>query len=181
MHRLAKLTTIVASGLLLASVAALAWFDVAFVAPAVSKARALLVQASTTERQPPAHLVHLLAASDRNSERSALVRRLLHLEPSQVQDLRTTQRQLAELGTSVLIGWHLSEFELTSARLASSYMGNGIVGFERAAAKYFNTPLAQLTREQLAELVALERAPTTMLENPASLKRVKQLLLDRTA
>ena len=179
MHRLARFSAIVVGSLLVTSLVATAWFDVAFVQPAAAKARSLLAQASATERQPPTDLVRLLAASDGGKERgSVLVRRLLYLEPGQVNGLRTTQRQLVELGTTLLIGWHLNERELTSARIASAYLGASVVGFERGAAAYFNTSLELLSRDQLAELVALERAPTS---NPETVRRVKQLLLGRTA
>lgn len=179
MRRIAKLSALTVGSLLSASLIAMAWFDVTYVRPAASKARTFLAQASTTERQPPRRLAHLLAASDGGNEMaSALVRRLLQLEPAQVNGLRTTQRQLLELGIMTLIGWHLDESELIAARLASAHLGANVVGFERGATVYFHAPLERLSREQLAELVALERAPTA---SPEGVRRVKQRLLDRTA
>jgi hypothetical protein len=179
MNRLAKLSALVVGSLLVASLAAVAWFDIAFVRPMASKARALLAQASTAEREPPLDLVRLLAASDGGKERrSVLVRRLLYLDPPQVNGLRTTQRQLVELGATALIGWRLNEHEITSTRLVSAYLGAGVVGFEHAAAARFNVPLERLSRDQLAELVALERAPTADAER---IKRIKQHLLSRSA
>lgn len=174
-----KPSVIIIGALLGASFTAAAWLDVAYVLPAVAKARAVLAQASNSERQPSLQLLRLLAASDgENKGVSVVVRRLLPMTPSQVEGLRTPQRQLVELGATLLIGWHLDEHELTSTRLASAYLGTSHLGFEQAAVTYFREPLSTLSREQLAELVALERAPTA---TPETVKRIKQLLLDRTA
>lgn len=179
MHIHTKIPALIFGGLFLTSLVAISWFDIKYVGPAASKARSILAQASTTERQPPIELARLIAASDGGKEKAnVLVRRLLQTEPAQIDDLRTTHRQLIEFGTTVLIGWHLEESEITSARLASSYLGASIVGFERGASAYFNAPLEHLSRDQLAELVALERTPTA---SPEKIRRIKQLLLERTA
>lgn len=150
----------------------MSWFD-------MTHGPAFLAQASTTERQPPPGLAHRLAASDGGQEMpSALVRRLLHLEPSPANGLHTTQRQLVELGITALLGWHLDKSELTAARLASAYLGANIAGFEGGASADFNTPLGSLSGDQLAELVVLERVPVASRER---IRRVKKRLLDRSA
>jgi hypothetical protein len=177
MRRAAKLFFTLAAVALSASGLACVWFDVQVVAPAASKAHQALTLASQAERQPPPELTSLLRVADGRAGRSVIVRRLLAMPPSQVAGLRTLQRQVRELGTVALIGWHLDEREIMATRLTTAYMGPDTIGFERAAGAYFHTSLDHLSRDQLAELVARERVPTASAETH---QRIQQSLLNRT-
>lgn len=177
MHRTAKLLITFAAVLLTAGGLAGVWFNAQVVGPVADKARRALALASEAERQPSPELTSLLRVSNGGAGKSVVVRRLLFAPPSQVEGLHTLRRRALELCTVALIGWHLDERELITTQLTTAYMGPGVIGFEPAASAYFHTTLDRLSRDQMAELVARERAPMSSVETR---QRIQQYLLNRT-
>lgn len=77
---------------------------------------------------------------------------------------RTLVRKLNEAIMALLLEWHYAKDEILEAYLNEIYLGQdgrrSIHGFGLASQFYFEQPLAQLTSEQIALLVALVKGPS---------------------
>ena len=177
MRRAAWFVAIGGAGIGVVAAAALLLFEVAVVSPALAKAQCALAAAAPSERALPVALQEMLLKSPGATLKYHVARQLLSASPSQVEGLRTTRRQLTELGVGLLLPLHLSESELMSLFATQSFMGVGVKGFARASAVYLNTPLEQINSSQTARLVAISHAPSAYLANPERLERRIQFLL----
>jgi hypothetical protein len=153
-------------------------FEFAVVKPVLSTVHATMQFASAGERAPPAPLREMLDSAYGDSLKYHVAREILASDPSQLEGVGLTQRQIAELAVGLTLRLRLSRTELEATYLSRAYMGPGVRGFEKAAAKYLNKDIAHLTRLEAAKLVAIAHAPTYFLGSPARLEAKSQLLLN---
>lgn len=80
---------------------------------------------------------------------------------------------------STLVRLHLSEGEQLTLIVARAPMGPGVTGYPAAARAYFHKPLAALSLEETAGLVAIGVAPGAWLHAPDRHARLRERLLRR--
>jgi len=166
---LAGLVVCLASGVLV--------FDLMVVGPCVDRIKRELEAAAPSERQPPAVLLDMLRRAYGDHVKDVVVRhaasKLLEAEPP----ASTPHRLAVQAGLLCLLPWHLTDAEMVSSVLATTYMGRGSHGFAAASERHLGVPLERVDAEQAARLVAISWAPNMMLENTDRLQRRTQAIL----
>lgn len=163
-------------GLLAVIVLSVAAFDVAVVRPAVSTIESLLSDASADERNPPA-AVALLMHRFYGEGLKYHVARMVVRSSAELDRMSTSNRQVREIGIGLLMPLHLSDDQIQTAFLSRVYMGLTVRGFSQASQRHLHTPLAAVSNEQAAKLVAIASSPTLYLEDPVRLKKQAEYLL----
>jgi len=163
-------------GLLAVVVLSVAAFDMVVVRPAVSIIESLLSSASADERNPPA-AVSLLMHRFYGEGLKYSVARMVVRSSGELDQRSTSNRQVREIGIGLLMPLHLSDDQIQTAFLSQVYMGLKVRGFSQASQRHLRTPLAAVSNEQAAKLVAIASAPTLYLEDPVRLKKQAEYLL----
>jgi len=167
--------------LLLAPVIAFAAYDLIEFQPHRAEIQRLIDEAAPAEKSPPAVLRQVVHAAhpDATSSLSGSAVRLLRVRLDFASDTRTLHRQMKETLWWALVTLHCSEQEQSTLYLSLSYMGNDTYGFSKAAPALVGVPLADVSLEQAARLVAVTRAPSSYLRNPERWARASEVLLAR--
>jgi hypothetical protein len=180
MNRLLKVPLIAAASAVLASSAGFVAYDLAVFQSRRAQIGVLLSQASNDERFASPRLLALVRAD--TGDPSGQAARIL------VTDLPVTPIGAGQMGRHLtgvlwraLVALHLSEQEQVALIASRSSMGQGQVGYSAAAHHYFGKPLAQLSLEETASLVAIAWAPGAYLHAPDRQARRRELLLRRVA
>lgn len=164
-----------ATALLAGSVAAAIAFDLLVAGPHLAQVDRMLVDASPSERRPPAALVDMLHRAYGDQLARQVARQAVSTDD--VVSRRLLRRQFIELGVALLLPLHFSPGDIETAFLASTSMGPGTQGFAAASQRYLGVPLASVDAAQSARLVAIAWAPSLALDSPERLeRRVRHLL-----
>ncbi|WP_422010408.1 transglycosylase domain-containing protein [Roseateles sp.] len=170
---MAALVVAMASGVLV--------FDVLVVRPATDLIQRRLETAAPGERQPPQLLLDML----RRSHGDRIVDQVARYAASDLLDadqrMGSLRRMSMEWGLKLLLPRHLTDAEIASTLLATSYMGHQVRGYAAAAQREFNRPLERVNTEQAARLVAIAWSPSAYVVRSDMYERRVQRLLKTPA
>lgn len=96
---------------------------------------------------------------------------------------RTFTRKIQEMGYALLLEARFSKEQLLAIYLNTIYFGEGAYGVEEAALTYFNKSITELTLAEVALLVGLPKAPSTLspFRNPTKALARREVVLNRMA
>jgi hypothetical protein len=181
---------VVAGGLAVVAVALLLGFiayDVLYFQPHRPQIAQLIAAATEEERNPPEVVVHLICADhspDPISWRAGVsshAARILILELGVRGGIRGADAHFHALSALWwLLTWaHLSEREQIALLASRLYMGRGLRGYSAASQALFNRPLALLSPEEAATIVALPFMPSRYHSRPDKLAQRRDSLLTK--
>lgn len=167
------------AALLLASVFAIAAYDILVFQPRQMDIQAFLQRAPPEDRDPPASIRRYIAAAHRPGyPPSTVVARLLlaHLDTPHNQNALSwhARSMLWEL----LVSLHLSQDEILALYSTLSYNGSGH-GISQLSQKLYSKPASALSDAEAATVVAILWAPGLYLHDTSRLERRRDLLLAR--
>ena len=176
-RRLAKVCAAIVLVLVAVCASSVGVFDRLVVAPAVVNCEAFIASAAGSERDLTPAMLQVLGKQPGRHLTYLVARDILQAPPSQIESVRTADRQLMELGVGLLLPLHLSQRDLTTVYATRLMMGRGVRGLAQAAKVHTGVPLEQVTVAQAARLVVISRSPPYYLDNPELLdERVHRLL-----
>src|SRR5262245_306097 len=169
------------AALILAPVVAFAAFDILYFQPQRPKIAQLIAAATEEERNPPEAIVRLVRA-DAHDRVALSTYWVLVNDPTNP----TKQQRMSSLAwqTRGPLWWaclwlHLSEREQITLIVSRSNMGRGMRGFSAASHALFNRPLALLSLEEAATLMAIPRCPNCFYTKPTSVQPRRDWLLSK--
>ncbi|MFG6412514.1 transglycosylase domain-containing protein [Roseateles sp. DC23W] len=167
------------ANLLLGVALAVLVFDIFTVRPCVARIEQVIATAHPDERNPSAALQEMIHRAHGDRLEGLVARDAVLSSMRGGERMQTLPRVLTEAGVAMLLPWHLSEAQLETAYLASSFMGTGVRGFAAASARHLGTHLALVDLRQAAHLMAIAHAPSFSLQNPQRLGQRVLWLLSR--
>jgi len=164
----------------------LGYYYISHLRPSILQTDDILAHLTQAEKDPPKAIYTLVQIDAKGLLAHRVARELIWQRPLETD----CSHQQKTHGT--LLGWHgcmflfgqamnlsFNQEELTQLWLRTAPFGYEHLGFEAAAHTRFSRPLAALSTEELAELVALGKSPELFKNRPDLLEPFKQRLLTR--
>ncbi|MBD7922671.1 transglycosylase domain-containing protein [Xanthomonas bonasiae] len=167
------------AALLLASIAAIAAYDVLAFQPRQMEIRALLNRVPPEDRDPPASIRRYIDAAHRSTyPPSTAVARLLLARLGTPRHENALSWHVRVVVWDLLVSLHLSQDQILALYSTLSYNGVGH-GISQLSQKLYAKPASALSDAEAATVVAILWAPGLYLHDKSRLERRRDLLLAR--